>query len=81
MRTFHSQSVKKSQKRRQCDWCGELIKIGQPYESYIWAAYGDSVRITMHPECHRAAGELAAKEGGIVEWTTGDFARGSINER
>ena len=81
MRTFHSQSVKKSQKRRQCDWCGELIEIGQPYEAYRWVAYGDSARIKLHPECHRAAGELAAKEGGIVEWMTGDFARGATDEK
>ena len=81
MRIFHTQSVKTSRKRRQCDWCGEAIEIGQPYESYMWSAYGDTSRITMHPECQTAAGKLASQEGGFVEWTCGEFARGSINER
>ena len=81
MRTFHSQSVKKSRKRRWCDWCGEAIEIGQSYDSYMFAAYGDTSRIKMHPECHRAAGELATQEGGFVEWMGGEFQRGSIDER
>ena len=81
MRTFHTQSVKKSRKCRRCDWCGEAIEIGQPYDSYMWAAYGDTSRIRMHPECHRAAGELATQEGGFVEWMGGEFQRGSIDER
>ncbi len=81
MRTFHHQSVKKSRKRRQCDWCGEVIEIGQPYASYMWATPGDTSRIKMHPECHKAAGEFAAREGGVVEWTGGEFARGTTGER
>ena len=27
--TFHEQSVKSSRKLRRCDWCGDLIEIGQ----------------------------------------------------
>ena len=81
MRTFHDQSVKSSRKRRQCDWCHEAIEIGQPYESYMWAAYGDTTRIIMHPECQGAAGKLASQEGGFVEWMGGEFARGSTDER
>ena len=81
MRAFHPQSVKASRKRRKCDWCGEMIEIGQPYDSHMWSAYGDTTRIVMHPECKAAAGELAAKDGGFVEWMTGEFKRGSIDER
>jgi len=81
VRTFHPQSVKKSRKRRKCDWCGEAIEIGKPYDSYMWAAYGNTTRIIMHAECQAAAGELGTKEGGFVEWMTGEFKRGSTDER
>ena len=81
MRTFHHQSAAKSRKRRQCDWCGEAIEIGQPYDSHMWAAYGDTTRIKMHPECKISADELAAREGGFAEWMSGEFKRGSTDER
>jgi ribosomal protein S27AE len=81
VRAFHHQTVKASRKRRKCEWCGEMIEIGQPYVSYMWAAYGDSARITMHPECQKAAEELAAKEGGWIEWDLGEFRRGSTEQR
>jgi hypothetical protein len=47
----------------------------------MWAAYGNTTRIIMHAECQAAAGELGTKEGGFVEWMTGEFKRGSTDER
>ena len=82
MRIFHDQSVKKSQKRRQCDWCGEAIEIGQPYHSHRFASEGGAGTATMHPECNVAANKLAAsRRHGVLWYDIGDYKRGSINER
>ena len=78
MASFHEQSVKRSRKRRRCDWCGELIEIGQPYESYRWADGGDVGTVTMHPECLAAMDRAAKAEGGNIVWSPGDFRRGGI---
>jgi hypothetical protein len=77
MRTFQHQSVKKSRKRRRCDWCGETIEVGQPYDSYRFAISGDAGTVRMHPECLEASGEVAKQEGGWLEWTVGEYRRGS----
>ncbi len=81
MRTFQHQSVKKSRKRRRCDWCGELIDVGQPYDSYRFATFGDAGTVRMHPECLTASGEMARQEGGWFEWFPSEFKRGSTDAR
>ena len=78
MASFHEQSVKRSRKRRWCDWCGEAIEIGQPYESYRWADGGDAGTVKMHPECLAAMDRAAKAEGGNIVWCPGDFRRGGI---
>jgi hypothetical protein len=79
--TFHTQIVQRSRKRRQCSWCGELIEIGDPYNSYRFSAAGDTGKVIMHPECHAAMRVVAAKEGDGFEWSVGDFNRGCGCER
>jgi hypothetical protein len=81
VRTFQHQSVKKSRKRRRCDWCGELIDIGQPYDSYRFATSGNAGTARMHPECLEASGDVAKQEGGWFEWDLGEFRRGSTEPR
>ena len=81
MRTFQYQSVARSRKRRQCDWCGEMIDIGQPYDSYRFALSGDAGTVRMHPECFAASGEVAKQEGVWFSWDFGDFRRGSTEQR
>ena len=81
MRTFHRQSVAKSRKCRQCDWCGEVIEIGHPYESYRWAHPGDAGTVRQHPECVIAMQKKAEQEGLEFDWSTGYFKRGSIEKR
>ena len=81
MRTFHHQHIKASRKRRQCDWCGEAIEIGQSYESYRWARPGDSGTVRQHPECILAMQQMAEREDWEFDWSFGDFKRGSIDER
>lgn len=81
MTTFHEQSVKRSRKRRQCTWCAEIIKIGQPYESYRYAEGGDVGHVVLHPECMAAMEQMTKIEKYGFEWSPGDFARGSTDER
>jgi hypothetical protein len=81
VRTFQHQSVKKSRKRRRCDWCGELIDVGQPYDSYRLVASGNACTVRMHPECLEASGEVAKQEGGWFEWDFCEFRRGSTEPR
>jgi len=77
VRTFWHQSVTKSRKRRRCDWCGEMIDIGQPYDSYRFATSGNAGTVRMHPECLEASDEMAKQGGGWIEWDIGEFRRGS----
>jgi hypothetical protein len=77
--TFHHHSVKRSRKQRHCDWCAEKIEIGQPYESYRWADGSDGGTVRMHPECYAAMQEKCRVESDL-EWSPGDFVRGSTME-
>lgn len=79
--SFHEKSVRRSRKRRRCDWCGELIEVGQPYDSYRWSDGGDAGTVRMHPECLVAMDRVAESEGGSFAWSPGDFRRGEPSER
>ena len=83
MRTFQHQSVTKSRKPRRCDWCGQMIDVGQPYDSYRYrfVAFRNACTVRMHPECLEAFGALAKREGGWLEWGLGEFRRGSTDAR
>ena len=75
--TFHERSVKASRKIRRCDWCGESIKIGEPYESYRWRDGSDGGNVYMHPECLEAMRRTSREEGGFFdEWDRGENYRG-----
>jgi hypothetical protein len=78
--TFHHTSVKASRKERHCDWCAEMIEIGQPYESYRWADGSDGGTVRMHPECY-AAMQQECQDNPDVEWCAGDYVRGSTRTR
>lgn len=81
MTTFHEQSIKRSRKRRRCTWCADIIEVGQPYESYRFADGGDVGHVVLHPECMVAQQEIAGREKWALEWSPGDYQRGSIDER
>ena len=74
--TFHEQSVTASRKVRRCDWCGERIQIGHPYESYRWRDGSDGGTVLMHPECLQAMGRTSREEGGWIDWDRGENVRG-----
>lgn len=63
-------------KKRECEWCGELIEKGQEchYRSYIFEDGPQSG--WSHHECREAM--LKADQGDLSEgWAPGDFKRGS----
>ena len=76
---FHACSVARSRKQRRCDWCDELIRIGEPYKAYSWRDGGDLGRTTVHPECRAASHDFVASGGD--EWLIGVFTRGCCCER
>jgi len=77
MRTmFHEKSIAAARKEHNCSWCGELIEVGQPYNSYRL----EEMTVKMHPECYTALGEAADEEGGWIEFCPGDFSRGCTCE-
>ena len=53
-------------KIRGCDWCGQKIQIGEPYEKWLFFCDGDRITVYAHKECSEAWGELAKEEGGIA---------------
>ena len=83
MSVFHRRAIKRSRKPRTCTWCGELVEIGQPYQSYRWAEGGDAGTVVLHPECGDAmdAAGRANPQLDFLGWSEGDFLRGSTNVR
>jgi len=79
--TFHAQCVKRSRKPRTCTWCGDLVEIGHPYQSYRWAEGGDSGSVVLHPECGDAMDAAGRANPHFVGWSDGDFMRGSTRVR
>ena len=77
---FHVSSVKNSRKLRQCDWCYDLIQIGEPYEAYSWRDEGDFGRVILHRECYAATQEIA-NWNGFFYWSPGCYSRGCYRER
>lgn len=74
--TYHHTNVKASRKRRQCDWCGEWVEIGEPYRAYSYRDEGEQCRVTMHPECCEAMQRLSIENRGWIDWGPGEFSRG-----
>lgn len=74
--TFHHSHTRKSRKQRQCNWCAEPIKVGQPNESYRWRDGDEYATVHMHPECYQAMCD-ETKSDPYLMWSPGDFARGT----
>ena len=54
--SFHSHAkVKRSQKRRRCCWCSQIIEIGDPYDRENCIFEGDFQDNVYHPECYAVA--------------------------
>ena len=68
--------VKACRKKKRCQWCVELIEVGQPkiYVSAIWE--GDFFTSHFHPECWKALDEWQDRTKE-EEWPEGPMKRGS----
>jgi hypothetical protein len=55
-------NVKSARKNYHCDWCYELILVGDSYQRYTWFDGGAS-EIKMHPECMEASSEYCYENG------------------
>lgn len=60
-----------ARKDHRCTWCWQRIKSGGTYQRYRFFDGGDVGTVKMHPECYGAMQELAAEEGGVIEWVPG----------
>lgn len=64
-------------KRRQCEWCGEVIEVGERawYRVYVYDGFATGYQ---HPECFDAMSNAPydLNENLIYGWHPGDFVRG-----
>lgn len=51
---YSSTAIKKTQRARRCDWCGEQIEKGGPSTGVAGVFEGDFFFGRYHPECHEA---------------------------
>jgi len=78
MGTCTATSTYKARKRHVCDACGQAINPGDTYKRYRWFDGGDVGTVKAHPECYEAINDLAAEEGGWVEFGVGDIQRPAV---
>ena len=55
--------TRRARKDRRCDYCGELILVGEQYEHWMCFAGYDTGASDVHPEC----GEAIRDEGEDFE--------------
>lgn len=63
--------IRAARKTHTCDWCGELIVVGESYTRWRYFDAGAST-VKLHEDCFDAMSEL----GGSQEWNAGDNRRG-----
>jgi len=79
--TISETKIAKSRKAKRCDWCNEMIEVGQPAVASFVVDGRDKWQNHFHPECDAALGRFSREEGGgCVYWTPGDFNRGCTCE-
>ena len=73
--------TKKTRRARHCDWCGEMIEVGQPKVSWLWKDVAGIAEVRMHPECSDACAQEAREEGSGYVFSAHEHARGCCCER
>lgn len=53
-----SRKESKARKEHYCDWCGDVIKIGEIYDSSFNVSDGDSYNWKNHKRCAKIAHKL-----------------------
>ena len=69
--------TKQRGKIRRCDWCAQVINIGEQYCKWLCFDCGSRQTVYAHKECDEAWKALSRVEGGIVEITSGSQERPS----
>jgi len=75
-----STTIRTSQKRRQCVWCGESIQKGSKYTTHVYMYDSDFMYDSMHNECNKASIKVGEIEGEF-SFNLGDYSRGSTKPR
>lgn len=70
--------IKAAKTEHSCSWCGEKIRIGEPYERWRWFDSGDVTTCKLHPECYEDHTQLGLTYGEW-EFTLYDNPRGSAS--
>lgn len=73
--------VKAARYRHRCDWCGEMIAVGETYKRQ--PIFGESTVWTdaFNPECYEAEREALAASGAFpLFWMPGDYRRGTTEK-
>lgn len=60
--SFYRHEQRCSKKRRICEWCGQLIEIGDLYIYEACLFEGDFCTNALHPECRADAEEQMQKD-------------------
>lgn len=76
--TLKCRNVKKSRKRKPCDWCGCIIEIDMPKVCSSNIYDGDFHYSHMHTECEEALHLSSDTEEQGFEYHIGEFYRGSV---
>lgn len=66
--------IKHSKVKRACDWCYELIMVGEPKKTYFCG--GEAIQVNMHPECFYAMMHWVENNNSEELPPSGTFRRG-----
>lgn len=71
-----SSSYPKARKQYRCEWCNEIILIGEKHFQRSYK-FDDNFRNgRMHLECEKSMNEYPDRDDLIDGWMPGDFKRG-----
>jgi hypothetical protein len=60
--SFYRHEQRRSQKRRFCEWCGQIIEIGEIYIYEACLYQGDFCTSALHLECRADAEDQMRKD-------------------
>lgn len=69
--------IAKSRKAKRCDWCDQMIGVGEPACRWLWKDGADMCAVRVHPECWEGG---VCKMDAYDEWSPGSFSRGCTCE-
>lgn len=71
----------KARKQYRCVWCWEPVLQGEVHVHEVGVFDGDFQDDRWHNECHVAADEFFHEDGGVAEFSPGEFKRGTTDLR